>query len=72
MLQVDMAYNSNHMEGSRLTHEQTRYIYETHTFESDTPVRTDDIVETINHFRCFDYMVDHYNEPLSEEFIKLK
>lgn len=70
LLQVDMAYNSNHMEGSRLTHEQTRYIYETHTFESDTPVSTDDIVETINHFRCFDYMLDHYNEPLSEEFIK--
>lgn len=69
-LQVDMAYNSNHIEGSMLTHDQTRYIYETHTFESTDPVRVDDVTETINHFRCFDYMLDHYDEPLSEDFIK--
>lgn len=69
-MQIDMAYNSNHMEGSCLTHDQTRYIYETHTLESNTPVNVDDITETVNHFRCFDYVLDHYDELLSEDFIK--
>lgn len=68
LLQVEMAYNSNHMEGSQLTHEQTRYIFETHSIEG--PARTDDIVETINHFRCLDYVIDHYTAQLSETFIK--
>lgn len=69
--QVDMTYNSNHMEGSRLTHEQTRYIYETNTIGlTDSAVNVDDIVETVNHFRCIDYVIDHAEEPLTERFIK--
>ncbi len=68
-LQVDFAYNSNHIEGSKLTHEQTRYIFETHTVGAE-PARVDDIVETINHFRCFDYILESYNKPLTEDYIK--
>ena len=70
--QVDMTYNSSHMEGSRLTHEQTRYIYETNTIGIDANgVNVDDIVETVNHFRCIDLVIDHAEEPLSEDFVKL-
>ncbi len=55
--QVKLAYNSNHMEGSRLTEEQTRYIYETNTIElQNEPANIDDIMETVNHFQCFDYI----------------
>jgi Fic family protein len=70
--QVDMAYNSNRIEGSKLSEEQTRYIYETNTVlaESDEVLRVDDIVETINHFKCFDYMLDHGADELSEDIIK--
>jgi Fic family protein len=70
--QVDMAYNSNRIEGSKLSEEQTRYIYETNTIltESDEVLRVDDIVETINHFKCFDFMLDHSTEELSEDIIK--
>lgn len=70
-IQVDMTYNSNHMEGSRLTHDQTRYIYETNTlgFENE-PVNVDDIVETVNHFRCIDIVIDHAEKKLSERLIK--
>ena len=69
--QIDLTYNSNHIEGSRLTHEQTRYIFETNTIGiSDGIVNVDDIVETVNHFRCLDYIIDHAEEPLSESLIK--
>lgn len=70
-LQIELTYNSNHIEGSRLTHEQTRYIYETNTIgiENGT-LNVDDIVETANHFKCIDIVIDHANQPLSEAFIK--
>ena len=69
--QIDLTYNSNHIEGSRLTHDQTRYIFETNTIGmSDGIVNVDDIVETVNHFRCIDYIIDHAEEPLSESLIK--
>lgn len=70
--QILFAYNSNRIEGSKLTHEQTRCIYETHTFlpEENTVIRTDDVIETLNHFRAFDYMLDVAAAPLSEEIIK--
>lgn len=69
-LQVDLAYNSSHMEGNRLAQDQVHCIYEAHILYSDKPVRVDDITETINHFRCFDYVLDHYDEPLSEDLIR--
>ena len=69
--QIDLTYNSNHMEGSRLTHDQTRYIFETNTIGiTDEKVNVDDIVETVNHFRCIDYIVDHAEEPVTEALIK--
>lgn len=69
--QVKLAYNSNHMEGSRLTEEQTRYIYETNTigFEKES-VNVDDIIETVNHFQCFDYILDCAEDILTENIIK--
>lgn len=70
-VQVDLTYNSNHMEGSRLTHDQTRYIFETNTIGADKDVlNVDDIVETSNHFKCIDMVIDEVNKPLSEVFIK--
>lgn len=70
-IQIDMTYNSNHIEGSRLTHEQTRYIYETNTigFENEA-VNIDDIIETVNHFRCIDFVIDIAEKKLSESLIK--
>ncbi len=70
--QVDFSYNSNRIEGSRLTEDQTRYIFETNTIlnESEEPIRVDDIVETLNHFKCFDYMLNHAEEKLTEDMIK--
>ena len=70
-MQIDLTYNSNHMEGSRLSHDQTRYIFETNTlgFENE-PVNVDDVIETANHFRCIDMVIDHANAPLTEKFIK--
>lgn len=69
--QIDLTYNSNHIEGSRLTKEQTRYIYETNTVGiTHEAVRVDDIIETTNHFRCIDYIIDHATEPLSESMVK--
>ncbi len=69
--QIDLAFNSNHIEGSRLTHDQTRYIYETNTIRvSDGSVNVDDVVETVNHFRCFDALLEHAEEALTEDFIK--
>ncbi len=69
--QIDLTYNSNHMEGSRLTHEQTRYIFETNTVggENET-LNVDDIVETVNHFRCVDIVIAHAKEKLTEGLIK--
>ena len=69
--QIDLAYNSNHIEGSRLTHIQTRYIFETNTIGvADGAVNVDDVIETVNHFRCFDYVIDNAMEKLTEAFIK--
>lgn len=69
--QIDLTYNSNHIEGSRLSHEQTRYIYETNTIGiSDGTANVDDIVETVNHFRCIDYIIDHAQDKLTEGMIK--
>lgn len=69
--QIDLTYNSNHIEGSKLTHEQTRYIFETNTIGiTDESVNVDDIVETTNHFRCIDLIIDRAEEKLSEAFIK--
>ena len=70
-LQIDLTYNSNHIEGSRLTHDQTRYIFETNTIGvQDEALNIDDVIETVNHFRCIDLMIDRANEVLSEKFIK--
>ena len=70
--QIDFCYNSNHIEGSQLTHEQTRYIFETNTIGiTDQAVKVDDIIETSNHFRAFDFMLDKAMEPLTQEMIKV-
>ena len=69
--QIDLTYNSNHIEGSRLTHDQTRYIFETNTIGiTDDAVNVDDIVETTNHFRCIDLIIDRAQERLSESMVK--
>ena len=69
--QIELTYNSNHIEGSTLTHDQTRYIFETNTIgiEKDV-VNVDDIVETANHFRCIDYIIDNAKKSLTESMIK--
>lgn len=70
-IQIELTYNSNHMEGSRLSHDQTRYIYETSTVGvEDEILNVDDIVETANHFRCIDTIIDQANYAPSEVFIK--
>ena len=70
-VQIDLTYNSNHIEGSKLSHDQTRYIYETNTIGmKDEIVNIDDIVETANHFKCIDMIIDNANYKLSERFIK--
>ena len=71
-LQIDFTYNTNHMEGSRLTHEQTRWIFETKTIgdlPDDLPI--DDIVETANHFRCIDLVIESAGAALTERYIKM-
>ncbi len=69
--QIDFCYDNNHIEGSQLTHEQTRYIFETNTIgATDQAIKVDDIIETSNHFRAFDFMIDKAMEPLSQEMIK--
>lgn len=69
--QIDLTYNSNHMEGSRLTHEQTRYIFETNTVGVVNEVlNVDDVIETANHFRCVDMIIDSAKAVLTERFIK--
>ncbi len=70
-IQIELTYNSNHIEGSRLTHDQTRYIFETNTIGiSDTAVNVDDVVETANHFKCIDMVIDSAAYAPSESFIK--
>ena len=69
-LQVRMTYNSNHIEGSRLSEDQTRMIFETNTIGAEENVPVDDIIETVNHFRAIDYVIDTAEEPLSEAHIK--
>ncbi len=70
-VQVDLTYNSNHIEGSRLTHDQTRYIFETNTIGiSDELVNVDDIIETVNHFKCIDMIIEDADYCLSEKFIR--
>ena len=69
--QIDLTYNSNHIEGSRLTKEQTRYIFETNTLGVTTDnTRIDDILETVNHFRCIDYIIVHATDRITEAHIK--
>ena len=70
--QITMTYNTNHIEGSRLSEEQTRYIYETNTLlvDKDTVTDIDDIIETTNHFKLFDYMLDVADKKITEKMIK--
>ena len=69
--QIDLTYNSNHMEGSRLTHDQTRYIFETNTIGVEKEVlNVDDVIETANYFRCIDMIIDHAKATLTEKLIK--
>ena len=70
-IQIELTYNSNHIEGSKLTHDQTRYIFETNTIgiENDT-LNVDDIIETANHFKCIDMIIDNASYKLTEKFIK--
>ena len=69
--QIDLTYNSNHIEGCRLSKEQTRFIYETRTLKSSSEtIRVDDIMETVNHFRCIDYVIEHAEERITEASVK--
>ena len=69
-LQVRMTYNSNHIEGSRLSEEQTRLIFETNILDAGDGVPVDDILETVHHFRAIDYVIDCADDMLTEEIIK--
>ena len=70
-VQIELTYNSNHIEGSRLTHDQTRYIYETNTIGvGNESFNVDDIIETANHFRCIDMIIDQASHVLTEKLIK--
>ncbi|WP_298550908.1 Fic family protein [uncultured Parabacteroides sp.] len=70
-IQIDFTYNSNHIEGSRLTHDQTRYIFETNTIGvTDEAINVDDIIETTNHFRAVDYIIQENDGKLTETYIK--
>jgi len=69
--QIDLTYNSNHIEGSKLSHDQTRYIFETNTIGvSDESLNVDDIIETINHFKCIDLIIDRAQEKVTEAMIR--
>ena len=68
--QVRLTYNSNRIEGSKLSEDQTRLIFETNTIGSDVGVPVDDIIETANHFRAIDFVIDKAEEPLTEDIIK--
>lgn len=70
-VQIDLTYNSNHIEGSKLTHDQTRYIFETNTIGvTDNAVNVDDVIETTNHFRAIDYIIDNTEGKITEKCIK--
>lgn len=69
-LQIRMTYNSNHIEGSKLSEDQTRLIFETNMIDAGEGIPVDDIIETVNHFRAIDYVIDHAEEPLTEDIIK--
>ena len=69
-LQIRMTYNSNHIEGSQLSEDQTRLIFETNTIDAEDGILVDDIIETVHHFKAIDYVIDVAEEPLSEEIIK--
>lgn len=70
-VQIDLTYNSNHIEGSRLTQDQTRFIFETNTIGiTDKAINIDDIIETANHFRAIDYIIDQTDKKLTEAYIK--
>lgn len=69
-IQIELTYNSNHIEGSKLTHDETRYIYETKTIKVSKTNNVDDVVETINHFKCVDMVIDNAAHILNETFIK--
>ncbi|HFI0557589.1 TPA: hypothetical protein ACGO4B_001640 [Streptococcus suis] len=71
-VQIELAFNSNHIEGSQFSHEQTRYIFETNTigFEEGTSIKVDDIIEVSNHFTAFDYLIDSFQDELTEKWIK--
>ena len=70
-VQIDLTYNSNHIEGSRLTHDQTRYIFETNTIGIENgAIKVDDIVETVNHFKCIDMIIQNAKKTITETFIK--
>lgn len=69
--QIELTYNSNHIEGNKLTHDETRYIYETNTIGiGNKAINVNDIIETVNHFRCIDYIIDNGDKKLSETMIK--
>ncbi|MDD6565100.1 MAG: Fic family protein [Clostridiales bacterium] len=70
-IQIELTYNSNHIEGSKLTHDQTRYIFETNTIGAENDaLNVDDIIETANHFKCIDMIIDTATYKLTEKFIK--
>ncbi len=70
-IQIELTYNSNHIEGSKLTHDQTRYIFETNTIGiEDEVLNVDDIIETANHFKCIDIIIDNAGYRLTEKLIK--
>lgn len=69
-LQVRLTYNSNHIEGSQLSEDQTRFIFETNTLGAETGLPVDDIIETVNHFRGINFVIDRAEQPLNEEIIK--
>lgn len=70
-LQIDLTYNSNHIEGSKLTHDQTRLIFETRTIGAqEGVVNVDDVIETVNHFNCIDYIIDTAGKQLTQAYIK--
>ena len=69
-IQIELTYNSNHIEGSTLTHDQTRYIFETNTIGVESAINVDDVVETVNHFKCVDYIIDNALKPITPSMIK--
>ncbi|MBQ6883478.1 MAG: Fic family protein [Clostridia bacterium] len=69
-IQIELTYNSNHIEGSTLSHDQTRYIFETNTIGIESAVNVDDVIETANHFKCVDYIIDNALKPVTPAMIK--